>query len=93
MDNNNKPQSEFVTFIKKIFVQDLSTAKDSVIDGVVVPQIKSFLSNLSTSLINNILYGKDNIRQNRNGYNYSYNYPVNQVNYSAFNNNQQQIHF
>ena len=91
MDNNNKPQSEFVTFIKKIFVQDLSTAKDSVIDGVVVPQIKSFLSNLSTSLINNILYGKDNIRQNRNGYNYSYNYPVNQVNYSAFNNIQQQI--
>ena len=64
MDNNNKPQSEFVTFIKKIFVQDLSTAKDSVIDGVVVPQIKSFLSNLSTSLINNILYGKDNIRKN-----------------------------
>lgn len=91
MDDKNKQQSEFMTFIKKIFVQDLSSTKDSVVDGVVVPQIKSFLSNLSTSLINNVLYGKDNVRPNRNGYNYSYNYPVNQINYSANFNNPQQI--
>lgn len=87
MDKKNSEPSELMIFLKKIFVQNLSSAKDSVIDGVVVPQIKSFLSNLSSSLINNILYGRDAGRTNRTGsyggYNYSYNYPVNQVNYAA----------
>lgn len=88
MDNQeNKPKSEFVLFLKKIFVQNLTESKDQVVDGVIVPQIKSFLSNLSSSLINNILYGRDNVRQN-NGRNYSYNYPINQINYNATNYNQ-----
>lgn len=81
-DKENKQQSEFIVFLKKIFVQDLRDTKGQVVDGVIVPQIKSFLSNLSSSLVNNILYGKDVGRQNMRGYQ-SYNYPVSQINYNA----------
>lgn len=86
-NQENKQKSEFVVFLKKIFVQNLAESKDQVVDGVIVPQIKSFLSNLSSSLINNILYGRDNIRQN-NKRNYSYNYPIDQINYNSINPNQ-----
>lgn len=88
MDNQeNKQKSEFVVFLKKIFVQNLTESKDQVVDGVIVPQIKSFLSNLSSSLINSILYGRNNVRQN-NIRNYSYNYPIDRVDYNETNYNQ-----
>ena len=64
-----KKESELVTFGKKIFNSDRKTVKESITDNVSIPEIKSFISVLGKSVLDNLLYGK----AARPASNYSYN--------------------
>lgn len=53
-----KKESELVSFGKKIFSSDFKTAKETITNNVIIPEIKSFISILGKSVLDNLLYGK-----------------------------------
>lgn len=49
-----KKESELAAFGKKIFSSDFKTARESITNNVVIPEIKSFISILGKSVLDNL---------------------------------------
>lgn len=76
-----KEPTELSKFASKIFSSDIKTAKNSVLNGVIIPEIKTFLSRVSTSFLDSLLFGKGSGPSNQNYRNYS------NISYNQYSNN------
>ena len=83
MSDGNPPKkkknSEFEKFLGKIFQYDIKDAGRSVVDTVIVPEIKNALSNTAKSFVDSVFYGKPTVTGNRN-------YPGYPGTYISYNN-------